>query len=105
MVGDEILTEHAQILWIGEVASILPATWNVDTEDHGAEAMERALRIPYDAVVLSGAQDEVVDALQQLNTLVAPLLVWDPLARASDAARYVRLGAEDVAGPDDDPAA
>jgi DNA-binding NtrC family response regulator len=75
--------------------------WQVRTVSSTEEAGEAF--IPDLAVIVcpGGNPEESLESLRH-NCRRLPILVADPTASASDAARYMRLGAHDVAGFGDD---
>jgi DNA-binding NtrC family response regulator len=95
------------ILWIGTRAKDPPAAWRVERADSISEAAVRLAVCDYSAVVLDGSwfiPGPGDAALEQLlgDYPAVPVVVWGDEISAAGAVRWVRLGAHDVAGPQDD---
>jgi DNA-binding NtrC family response regulator len=93
---------------VGAGVSSLPAEWRIQRPRSVEEAVCCPVAGACDAVVLGwpaetacGGVEHAIEALLAAQPGV-PLVVFDPQARPSDAARYVRLGASDVGGSGDD---
>jgi DNA-binding NtrC family response regulator len=94
------LFQSPRILRIGECVS-LPDAWPIDVSLTAEDAVSLLAWSSYDAVVVSSSLAEsVIEALADSPAAV-PLIVADPEARASEAARYIRMGAAEVAGKDE----
>ncbi len=102
------MNESFQVLRVGEETLPLPPTWTVDEAGCAEEALVRLANSSYDVALIAAPSGDgdtrLEDLLEQCAALrtTIPLVAYDPTARAGDAARYVRLGAYDVAGAGDD---
>jgi DNA-binding NtrC family response regulator len=93
------------ILWIGGRAERLPAGWRVDAAETASGGDSSGSDAQYDAAVIAapvveGAEHELLEHLAREHPGV-PVVVRDLHASAAGAVRWIRLGAHDVAGPDD----
>ena len=93
------------ILWIGKDPQDAPPAWELDCALSAAEAIARLAVIHYDVVVVDcivpfEASEVLERILDQFSTV--PLVVRGAGISMTEAARWVRLGARDVAGPGDD---
>ena len=99
--------DPSRILWIAAAApKDAPAAWAVETSFSGAGGIERLRNSCFDAVLIDAPvaewrPEELLEELARARPGV-PLLVHDEQALVTDAVRYMRLGAHDVAGPGDD---
>jgi len=99
--------EGPRILWIGASdPEETRAGWAVDKVACGAIAIDRLRHSSFDCVVIDAPVPEwsVQDLLSELSRIQSRVLivVQDAQASITDAVRYVRTGAYDVAGPGDD---
>ena len=80
--------------------------WGVEAVPSGAEGIYWAAHACADAIVIACplpdmGVSELLEELARLRTK-ALILVYDPAASVTEAVRCMRLGAHDVAGPDQD---
>jgi DNA-binding NtrC family response regulator len=107
--------ERIGIIWIGERQEPLPAGWRVDWAETASDAAARMTALDgngsdveaaqYDAAVIAppvvgGGEHELLEHLVREYPNL-PVVVRDHRASAAEAVRWIRLGAHDVAGPDD----
>jgi DNA-binding NtrC family response regulator len=101
------LTHHApKVLWIAAIAPPeVPSDWIVETVLSAESGVDRIRTSSFDAAVIAPIQgerlEELLEELARAGTGV-PLLVQDEHASVTDAVRYMRLGAHDIAGPGND---
>src|SRR5258706_1839971 len=86
-----------RILWITSGAPVGHPEWIIETGITGTDVDLVVIEPPF-------AESTPEELLEELNRTHAgvPILVRDCNASVSDAVRYMRLGAHDVAGPDSD---
>ena len=95
-----------RLLWIGNRSIETPSEWRVKTVTSTAEAIEWAESSPPSVAVIGcrlpdRATGNLIEALHRLSP-DTPIVVHDPAASVADAVRYLRLGAYDVAGSEED---
>lgn len=102
-MGDCSLLQCPRILCVGDGVVSLPDTWLIDAVSSAEDAVAMLTWNSYSAVVVAAGQGSGEDAIETLADVrsAAPIIVADPNARASEAAHYLRMGADDVAGKDD----
>lgn len=114
-VPNVLLNVSRNVLWIGTTVREPPASWHVDRADSIAEAAARLAVCNYSTVVLEcgpairplregWTPSDGETALEQIlsEDPAVPVVVWGAELSAASAARWVRMGAHDVAGPQDD---
>jgi len=98
-----------EVLCIGSGTILFPQDWPVERVETACEGFAHLAAADYDAIVVAApiSDSGITDLIEHVRSqrFEGPLVVSDPEAAASDAARYVRMGALDVAGQGDDPAA
>jgi DNA-binding NtrC family response regulator len=98
------------LLWIGGQPDEPPLGWRVDCAETASAATASLSDSRYDAAILAppvtddGCTHELLEYLASEYPRV-PVVVYDRRASVAEAVRWIRLGAHDVAGPDDDLAA
>jgi DNA-binding NtrC family response regulator len=97
------VSQNPRILCVGAPPEI---PWHIEVAGSPEEAGRRMAVHRYTAVIACGQQglslDDTIIALRSwLDPDPVPVLAYDAEASPRTAARYIRLGAEDVAGRDD----